>query len=68
MKRAPILKEISIMFRRHGSLIIRDPILYIGRCFIFLFMCMVFSLVYLSGRDDTQDQAMNRFWLIVWYV
>jgi hypothetical protein len=56
------------MFRRHGSLIIRDPILYIGRCFIFLFMCMVFSLVYLSGRDDTQDQAMNRFWLIVWYV
>lgn len=62
----PLAKEIGIMFRRHFQLIVRDPILYIGRCAIFLFMCLVFSLVYLNARDDSQDQVLNKFWIMVW--
>lgn len=68
MKRTPLAKEIGIMFRRHFQIIVRDPILYIGRCAIFLFMCLVFSLVYLKARDDSQDQVLNKFWIIVWFL
>ena len=68
VQKAPLSKEISIMFRRHGSLILRDPILYVGRCGIFLTMCLVFALVYLSGRDNTQDQTINKFWLMIWFI
>ena len=38
------------------QLIIRDPILYIGRAVMFLIACMIFGLVYLSARDDTQGK------------
>lgn len=61
-----LVQEVSIMFRRHGSLIARDPILYIGRCVIFLVINMIFALVYLSARDDTQDQSFNKFWVMIW--
>lgn len=60
--------EVSIMFRRHGSLIARDPILYIGRCVSFLIINLVFALVYLSARDNTQDQSMNKFWVQCWFI
>jgi hypothetical protein len=68
LKRAPLRKEISIMFRRHVLLIIRDPILYIGRCFVFLIMNFIFALVYLSARDWDQDQAANKMWINIWWV
>jgi hypothetical protein len=68
VQKAPLTKEIGIMFSRHFSLIIRDPVLYVGRCFIFLFMCMVFALVYLKARKFTQDQALNKFWVMLWFV
>ena len=66
VKRTPLATEIGIMFRRHAQLIVRDPILYVGRCAIFLFMCLVFSLVYLKARDNSQDQVLNKFWIMVW--
>jgi len=68
VQKAPLRKEIEIMFRRHWSLILRDPILYLGRCGIFLTMCLIFSLVYLNGRDNTQDQTFNKFWVMVWCI
>eukprot|EP00977_Amphora_coffeiformis_P006739 scaffold1484_cov173-Amphora_coffeaeformis.AAC.17 len=68
VQKAPLRKEMVIMFRRHSTLILRDPILYIGRCGIFLAMCLVFALVYLSGRDNSQDQTINKFWLMVWFI
>lgn len=61
-------REFLIMIRRQGTVILRDPILYIGRCAMFLVSCMIFSLVYLRGRDFTQDQSMNKFWLNMWLV
>ena len=65
-QRTPLATEIGIMFRRHAQIIVRDPILYVGRCAIFLFMCLVFSLVYLNARDNSQDQVLNKFWIMVW--
>ena len=58
--------EVLILFRRHFALIIRDPILYVGRSFVFLVSCLIFALVYLKARKDDQDQAQNKFWLAVW--
>jgi ABC-type multidrug transport system ATPase subunit len=68
LKKAPLRKEMAIMFRRHFALIIRDPILYIGRCLIFLISCMIFAFVYWSARDYTQDQALNKMWVNIWFV
>lgn len=67
-KRRSLSKEVNIMFRRHFLLIIRDPILYIGRCIIFLVSCMVFAFVYWNARDFTQDQALNKMWVSIWFV
>jgi ABC-type multidrug transport system ATPase subunit len=68
IQKAPLRKEIAIMFSRHWSLIMRDPVLYMGRCVIFLFMCMVFALVYLNARDFVQEQALNKFWVMIWFI
>jgi hypothetical protein len=67
-KRRSLVKEVMIMFRRHYLLIIRDPILYIGRCIVFLISCMIFAFVYWNGRDFTQDQALNKMWVSIWFV
>eukprot|EP00543_Licmophora_paradoxa_P010313 CAMPEP_0202476776 /NCGR_PEP_ID=MMETSP1360-20130828/93594_1 /ASSEMBLY_ACC=CAM_ASM_000848 /TAXON_ID=515479 /ORGANISM="Licmophora paradoxa, Strain CCMP2313" /LENGTH=637 /DNA_ID=CAMNT_0049103991 /DNA_START=32 /DNA_END=1945 /DNA_ORIENTATION=- len=61
-------KEIAVMFRRHSLLIIRDPILYLGRCVIFLVTSMVFAFVYWNARDDVQAQASNKMWISIWFI
>jgi hypothetical protein len=66
LKRAPLSKEISIMFRRCLALIIRDPILYVGRAVVFLIANTFFSLVYLKARTYEQDQALNKLWIVIW--
>ena len=58
--------QINILFRRHLSLIVRDPILYVGRGILFLLSTVVFAIVYLSARDDDQDQMWNKFWITIW--
>eukprot|EP00541_Cyclophora_tenuis_P013819 CAMPEP_0116549230 /NCGR_PEP_ID=MMETSP0397-20121206/4761_1 /TAXON_ID=216820 /ORGANISM="Cyclophora tenuis, Strain ECT3854" /LENGTH=634 /DNA_ID=CAMNT_0004073937 /DNA_START=552 /DNA_END=2456 /DNA_ORIENTATION=- len=63
-----ITNEIAIMFRRHFVLIIRDPILYLGRCLIFLVSNLVFAFVYWNARSFTQDQAVNKLWINIWFV
>ena len=68
MKRAPFHREIAIMFRRSATLIIRDPILYIGRCIVFLVANTIFSLVYLKARKYDQEQALNKMWITIWFV
>lgn len=67
-KRAPLYREISIMFRRSATLILRDPILYMGRCIVFLIANAIFALVYLNARKFDQDQALNKMWINVWHV
>lgn len=68
LKRASLAKEISIMFRRCLTLIIRDPILYVGRAVMFLIANTFFSLVYLKARTYDQDQALNKMWITIWHI
>jgi ABC-type multidrug transport system ATPase subunit len=68
VKRAPLRKEISIMFSRHLKLMVRDPVLYSGRAVIFFVVSLLFSLVYLNARDYSQDQALNKMWIVLWLV
>jgi len=68
MKRAPLAEEMGIMLKRHFMLVIRDPILYIGRCAIFFVSCLIFAFVYWNARDFTQDQALNKMWVTIWFV
>ena len=65
-KRLSLGKELMIMFRRQGLMIARDPLLYIGRCFVFLVACLVFAFVYWNARAFTQDQAINKMWVNIW--
>ena len=64
--RAPLRREISIMFRRCAVNVVRDPILYIGRAVVFLVSNTIFALVYLKARDYSQDQALSKMWITVW--
>ena len=61
-------KEVVIMFRRHMTLIVRDPVLYLGQCAIFLIANLVFEFVYWNARDFTQDQAQNKLWINLWFI
>mmetsp|Transcript_13607 Transcript_13607/g.30908 ORF Transcript_13607/g.30908 Transcript_13607/m.30908 type:complete len:451 (+) Transcript_13607:52-1404(+) len=63
-----IMPEIPILLRRHYTLIIRDPILYIGRSFVFLVTCAIFALVYLKARKNDQSQIANKLWISVWMI
>ena len=50
--------EVFILLRRHLTLIIRDPILYIGRCLVFFVSCIIFALVYLKARENDQGKFL----------
>lgn len=64
----PLVREIFIMFRRHATLIVRDPILYLGRSLIFLVANLVFGFVYFSARTFSQEQAVNKMWISIWFI
>ena len=68
IRRAPLATELSVVFVRHARLVMRDPILYLGRCVIFLFMNLVFAFVYWNGRENAQDQVLNKFWVNLWFI
>lgn len=60
-------REMKIMFHRHALLILRDPILYIGRCVSFLLCNCFFSFIYWNARPLEQDQVVNKLWICIWY-
>lgn len=66
--RRSLPREIIIMFRRSIVLIIRDPVLYLGRCLVFLVANLVFAFVYWNARAYTQDQAFNKVWISIWFI
>lgn len=59
--------ELGIMIHRHGLLIARDPILYIGRCVAGLFFNIFFAFVYWNAREYTQEQLLNKMWIHIWF-
>lgn len=60
--------QILIMLRRHGTLCLRDPLLFLGRMGIFLCATMFFAIVYVSARSLNQAQVLNRMWYVMWCV
>ena len=62
-----VLGEIKIMFFRCWLLIIRDPILYLGRMAAFLFGNIFFGFVYWNARPFVQERALDKMWINVWY-
>ncbi|CAB9519407.1 Putative white-brown complex homolog protein 30 [Seminavis robusta] len=60
--------DMMIMFRRHARLIVRDPVLYVGRCIIILVTNVVFGFVYWSARVQEQAQAPNKHFINIWFA
>ena len=67
-KRGSFSKEVAIMIRRHAAMVVRDPILYLGRAIFFFVTCSIFAMVYWNGRNFTQDQSLNKLWMCLWFV
>lgn len=61
-------QEIKIMFQRHALLISRDPVLYIGRTFAFLFVNCFFAFVYWKARPFVQERTVDKTWINVWFA
>lgn len=62
------MEDLMIMFRRHASLIVRDPVLYLGRCVMILITNVVFAFVYWNARKWEQSQAPNKHFLNIWFA
>lgn len=60
--------QASILFRRHLYIVIRDPILYLGRFCVFLLANSLFGFVYWNARADVQSQATGKVWSILWFM
>lgn len=56
------------MLDRHFKLVVKDPVTYLGRSFVFLLANIYFAVVYVKARERAQDQVLNRFWTIVWFI
>jgi len=67
-ERPSFCTELSILLRRHLLLVIRDPVVYLGRCVFFLIANLIFAFGYWKARDFTQDQALNMVWVTLWLV
>ena len=54
------ISQLSTLVRRHALLVSRDPTLYAGRAVMFFAMDFFFAIVYVNGRERTQEQVLNR--------
>ncbi|CAJ1945545.1 unnamed protein product [Cylindrotheca closterium] len=67
-RKKSFLHQLSTVFRRHGLLVARDPILYVGRIVVLLISNTVFSLAYWSSRDKVQEQSINFYYANAWPI
>merc|ERR1719409_2268014 len=63
-----VCSQILVLLRRMMLLAVRDPTVHISRLVACLFSCMFFAVIYIKSRDRTQDQVLNRLWLIIWHM
>lgn len=63
---ANFFSQLMIMLKRVCSLSFRDPMIYTGRMAIFLMCTIFFAIVYIHTRVRNQEQALQRFWFIIW--
>merc|ERR1719215_2465167 len=62
----PFCSQVTVLLRRMLVLAMRDPTVYLSRLVVCLCSCTFFSLVYIKSRERTQEQVLNRLWLLVW--
>eukprot|EP01040_Poterioochromonas_malhamensis_P014936 gene14936-16624_t len=67
-EKVSVWEQTAIMFRRHGLLSLRDPLIYSGRIVMFFFLCIFFAIIYIDGGNLEQDQALNHLWLGIWCI
>jgi len=41
---------------------------HVSRLVVCLFSCCFFAVIYIKSRERTQDQVLNRLWLIIWHM
>ncbi|CAB9519406.1 Putative white-brown complex homolog protein 30 [Seminavis robusta] len=64
--RTNLCVEMFVMFRRHALLVLRDPILYIGRAIAFLLCNVFFAVVYWNARPNDQTKTLDKMWINIW--
>jgi len=66
--RPSMMKQIISTMHREVLLIIRDPMLYSGRCVAFGALSVFFGLVYIDSSANQQGQVLTKLWLQAWLV
>lgn len=61
-----VLRQIRVLLRRQGTLMVRDPVTYVMRAVLCFIMGIFFSLLYLESRIQTQDQVFRRQFMSWW--
>ena len=65
VRKDPLI-ELRVLFHRQWVLMVRDPLVYVGRAVGMLFVCSVLASVYVSIRSNSQDQSVNKLWFLCW--
>lgn len=60
--------QVRILLERHGILALRDPMLYLGRSFVFVIATLFFAVIYVKSRSLQQDQVLTRMWYLGWCI
>jgi ABC-type multidrug transport system ATPase subunit len=61
-------KQVSVLTRRQGLLIVRDPMLYGGRMAGFMLVCCFFAVMYIKARERSQSEVLYRLFFMMWLV
>mmetsp|Transcript_20615 Transcript_20615/g.43809 ORF Transcript_20615/g.43809 Transcript_20615/m.43809 type:complete len:553 (+) Transcript_20615:2-1660(+) len=60
---ASVFGQICILFSRHLTLVIRDPLQYSARAILMLSQNCYSAILFIHTRDEVQDQAQPRMYL-----
>ena len=60
--------QSGVLLRRHGTMVAKDPMLYAGRCLMYMISCTFFAIIYWYSRDRKQSQVLFRTFLLMWHV
>lgn len=57
--------EITLLLRRQSLSVMSHPTLYLGRCMLVLVSNVLLAVLFWRTRDLNQDQALQKFWLVM---
>jgi hypothetical protein len=61
-------RQVFILLRRHSLIVMRDPMVYLGRCVMFALGCAFFAIIYYNSKNRAQEQIVARLFLLMWLV